>query len=78
MSQDLWGKPIRMTAEKSGLGPASGAAIGSAPIKRQIFDYYSNRQSRFYYRGLLRDGICLGDPFLFPIEVAALCDPDLS
>jgi hypothetical protein len=39
-------------------------------------DNYSDRQTRFYYRGLLRDGIWLGDPLLIPIEVAEWSDPD--
>jgi hypothetical protein len=72
MSSNLWDKSGPIVAQRARFA----GATGNTPVKRQMADNYSDRQTRFYYRGLLRDGIWLGDPLLIPIEVAEWSDPD--
>jgi hypothetical protein len=58
-------------------GNSGAATTTSAGTKRQYADYYGDRQSRYFYRGLWRQGVCLDDALLIAAEVDALSDPDL-
>jgi hypothetical protein len=55
---------------------ANAASAGIGQTKRLYADYFSDRQRRFYFRGLSRQGIWLGDPLLIFADVDGECDED--
>lgn len=77
---DLWGTPVvTWTAPPVPVWPIAlgGVSVGIGPIRRLYADYYTDRQTRFYYRGLSRDGVYFADAPALLVGVNGCCDADI-